>query len=207
MKITKYYVLEAGLVLIGLIAPRAVRADSFVTFQASGTFANVGCPGCVTTLAGNVTIDTTSGKVVNNSSFPSTLETVSNDSKLNLGPYNVTIVQGLNLESTFYGFTFEDSIGDVLYIALPTTSLVGYAGGAICSSSDLCPGPTDVAFPESSEIEPEGSFGPFEELSSGKLTVFNPNGPPTPTPEPSSLMMLGSSLLALVGARRWKLLA
>ncbi len=77
-----------------------------------------------------------------------------------------------------YNAEFLDSTSSYTYeLFLPNASLVGYQGGSICTTNALCEGyPTEVFLPDDGLVE----------ASDGTLAQ---------TPEPGSLLLLGTGLL------------
>ena len=114
--------------------------------------------------------------------------------------FDATPIQYLAHGSAFTYAVFEDAAMDNLYVYFQATDLVGYTGGGLCSTSAPCyfggnneaitnfhPGP--VTFPDVNY-----------NLGTGSATEVIPVAA---TPEPSSLLLLGTALGPLaVWARR-----
>ena len=175
MKAAKY-VLGAA---IALVAPVRVRANSIV-FNAFGTFSNG------STLTGTVTIDTTLGNVTAASLFTTTSGAA--------GPFTLTS-QGVDPSGNYSLVTSYPGTFFQLILNFSTGTLVGYAGGPFCSGTTLC-NALPNAF-EASQLQ-SGAFQVF--LSTGGLTV----PAPTPAPEPSSAILLGTGILGLMGMGLYK---
>jgi hypothetical protein len=178
MRTTKYAV-AAALALFTLISSRAVQADS-ITFDASGTFGNG------STLTGIVMIDTSDGLV--------TAVDLSVGSPGDVGPLT-TFMQG-GLFSGQAVVIDATGMGAELYLLVPDGSLIGYGGSVLCSTTSVCTVLGAFSFYEKA--------GVLEGLSSGELTEATTR---VPAPEPSSMFLLVTGLLGLVGALRHKRLA
>jgi hypothetical protein len=129
--------MKSKLLAVGALAPLCflspAHADTFTTFDVSAPLVAVApfiCNSCA--LAGTITIDVTIGSV--------TASTVTAPGTSIPGPYNVGISNGPN---PFVPGRTEISLSDAsdqtLFINLPVSSLVNYAGGPICVLQPSCP--------------------------------------------------------------------
>ena len=100
----------------------------------------------------------------------------------------VNPVQGQSTQGggTFTYAYFQDATA-ASYFELNTPTLIGYAGGDLCTIAATCPGPN-----ASNIFEPNGNTPNY---LSGSITA-------TVTPEPSSFALLGTGMLGLAGVVR-----
>jgi hypothetical protein len=171
MKGLKY---AAALGLLALVVLKPVRAD---IFQASGTFSDG------SSLTGTVTIDTTTGTVTAENLMVG----------LSLGPFSINIQQ--SVEQSLYVEIQSTPVQSAYDFAmfLPTSTLVGYSGGSICSFNEGC-----VYYVDSQPYVDDSdliSLNGENILRAGTLTSVT-------TPEPSSLFLLGTFLLGLAPMTR-----
>ena len=164
----------------------AAHADAITTYNLlDGTFDNGA------TITGTVTIDATSGTFVSEDfSVVKGRRTYVFD-----GPVTD---QGPVYHTNGYGSYFHNANDDFLNLTLPASaynpanSLIGYAGGQVCSNANDCDDYNGLYFPA------HGSGGNF---ATGELVAQTPA-----VPEPSTLILLGTGILGLAGVARRKFL-
>ena len=156
---------------LSLFAPAAHA--SLITFAATGTAGG-------STLSGTVIIDTAAG-------------TVSSVNLAMSAPFSFTVntifATGVNSPAGDYFIIARNGSPAVpqIQLRLPTNTLVGYSGGAICGTN-----PSNCNLGDSSEADTVvGTSG----------TLFT-NGSLTATPEPASVGLVGGALLGLGAWRR-----
>lgn len=170
--------LTAVLVAAGAMGPHLAHADLIRTFDMSGSFQDGA------SLGGTVTIDVTTGTITG--------------AALNLGtPIGASITTGTQTLAVYTGgasavryfSTIPNSAitlaGDTLYLDFKTTSLVGYGGGTLYSTTD--PGTIINGTPYGSEIADH--YGTLQtQLVTGAVSAV---------PEPSGLALLAAGLFGL----------
>ena len=168
--------MRLSLLVATAILSTSLAAHADTLFNASGTF-NDG-----SNLTGTVTIDTTSGSVtsvnlivtgVSNFTF---VDIVGQQPDRSPSQYFVGVENAAGTED--FNFALPDS---------PTGNpLVGYTGGRICSDTSPCSTTSNLYNLQTN------TFG--SRLSTGTLTAA--------TPEPSSILLLSTGLLAAAGTMK-----
>lgn len=185
------------------------------TFVLSSDFTVRG--GLFTHASGLITIDTVSGLVTGVS-----MSLVDQSGPGSLGPFSfgpgdeqITQAEhsGLFGSNASYSIDIKDAEGASVDLILPVGTLVGYTGGDICSESDHGPVFSLCRTFSQMSLLPDvlgDTLGSGPALD-GTLTPFVPPitpppvPPPTspsPIPEPSSLMLLSTGALGLLGMAR-----
>jgi hypothetical protein len=183
--------LAGALGLIALVAPGQVLADTI--FTAAGAVTAPGkVIGSAEIISGTVSINVATG-VIDEVDLVST----SSFNYLNLDIlFGQVVASGMSYEL----IAMAPSQSDELYLIFPTATLVGYAGGPLCSGSydpGTCSRIGYANLPH--QIQPSPSIG--------MLTDFTLTPQSTPTPEPTTSLLLGTGLVALtvMGWRRKRL--
>jgi hypothetical protein len=182
-------------VLAAAIYPVAAHADTLATFTiAPATFTpNSVDPGPTGVASGTFTVDTTLGVFVS-ADMTFITDAATPVTYVFDGPATNSSFPNPNpLE--FFGVVQDASGQDEISIELAVSTLVGYAGGPLCSVDTPCPNGTDSAI----------IFNPGPD---GTLSVFTDGtavADVAATPEPSSLVLLGTGALSLAGVVRRRL--
>jgi hypothetical protein len=88
---------------------------------------------------------------------------------------------------------FSDGLGDIFYLALPGSNLIGYVGGLVCSQIHVCQG-TQETLAGGLILDSTYSYAIHDGLAMLSIQV---------APEPPSYMLMSSGALGLI-AMVWR---
>jgi hypothetical protein len=143
------------------------------------TFVATGVTQSGSTLSGDIVIDTTTGSV---SSLSLTMSSPLSFTANTFNSFVSGPASGYFVIRADNGTTFP-----FIDLDIPTTTLVGYTGGSLCTVGSTCP--NGISFSEASTSNATTSG-----FVSGSLTEASP--------EPASLALVGSAMLGLAAWRR-----
>jgi hypothetical protein len=165
--------------------PMSVCADTISTFDFDNFVFISGAAS-----SGNITINTTTGVATGLSFSYSGPE----------GVFSVSEIQGQGptTDGSLYFVDGASSVNplDSLSLVFQGASLANYAGGPTCTGTALCPGITSVFFDDNIELV-------NDPIQSGDLTLVSSTTTGV-TPEPTSIVLFGTGLIAATGVFRRK---
>jgi hypothetical protein len=184
MRFLRFLPVPASVLLLFTLA---AHADPTTTLALNGTYA---WNSQDYTTSGTISFDPDTGAILavdlsfGNWEGGSTAGFLTDFSAVNEGTYPLDVEEAWNLNPTQY----EAPVIDLL---LPVNSLVGYSGGSLCTLANQCADEYSTFF----ALNRQGSF------------IDGTLGAVSPTPEPSSVILLGLGGLAMLGLVRSRRLA
>ena len=164
---------KLALVTASLLATSVLsKADTISIFNLAGVTTTG------STLSGTVTLNVTTGRFTDSS-----IKALYNGTTYTYSGAPISTTSGTGYSSIDFAGTGATALYDFDLI-LPTASLIGYTGGALCSTSSTCGGRVSAV-----EVTLTGSD--TAQVTSGTLTPAA-----AVTPEPSGLVLLGTGVLA-----------
>jgi len=164
-----------ALLLSMLLASATIaHADTLTTFQIQNGALDSG-----EQVNGTVVVDTTTGTVVSENVMTTVAGKAYDFTTLNF--------QELTNHDYFWDFTDGTADGDIFQLSVPLPGLVGYVGSSLCSESAYCYDAANNTNYNGAFIPPSGND---DFLASGNLAI---------TPEPSSLLLLGTGAMGILG--------
>ena len=174
--------LLAPLAIVALaLASAPAHADTFTTFSFTGSLAalsNDTVPNG--SVSGTLTLDSTTGMFT-----LANFTTIENNGAETF-TFTVPIAYTGEFSNGYYAFFDNAAETEQFTIGIPGTTFAGYTGGAVCSYTLGC------------GLYVSGDNGTQDNVFAGTLTDTGSYV----TPEPSSLVLLGTGLLGAFGAAR-----